>query len=461
MSGGGDQQGTADAVWPAGARMERARSDNPVLDALLGAAYALHPTEIELTLDRLERLLARLGNPQDKLPPVFHVAGTNGKGSTVAFLRACLEASGKRVHVYTSPHLIRFNERIRIAGQVIDDEALSDLLRELLSRNAGQPITFFEITTALAFLAFSRTPADACIIEVGLGGRMDATNLIRQPLVTGIAQLGLDHQQWLGNTILQIAAEKAGIAKPGVPMVISRYPKTVTTRIAEVAGVTKARLIVRGDDWDAAVYEGALHYRDTAGRIELPLPRLVGAHQIDNAGLAIAMLRAQSVLPVPDAALRAGMGWAEWPARLQRLDTGPLTALLPAGSELWIDGGHNPAAARAIAENFRGAVLQDRPFHLVLGMLAAKDAAGFLKAFAPHATGVHAVPIPGHAHHAPEALVQLAHESTLPAIARESLQEALAAIGRAADRERPPVVLVAGSLYLAGKALADNGQSAG
>ena len=219
-----------------GARMERAQSDNAVLDALLQAAYALHPTEIDLSLDRLERLLSRLGNPHLKLPPVFHVAGTNGKGSTVAFLRACLEASGRRVHVYTSPHLIRFNERIRVAGQVIDDEALAELLREILSRNGGQPITFFELTTALAFLAFSRVPADACVIEVGLGGRMDATNVIPEPLVTGIAQLGLDHQQWLGNTILEIAGEKAGIAKKGVPMVISRYPKAVTARIAEVAG---------------------------------------------------------------------------------------------------------------------------------------------------------------------------------------------------------------------------------
>ena len=224
----------------AGARMERARSDDAVLDSLLQAAFALHPVEIELSLGRLERLLARLGNPQLKLPPVFHVAGTNGKGSTIAFLRACLEASGRRVHVYTSPHLIRFNERIRIAGHIISDEALAELLREILKRNAGQTITFFELTTALAFLAFSREPADACIIEVGMGGRMDATNVIAAPLVTGIAQLGLDHQQWLGATILEIAREKAGIAKPGVPLVVSRYPPAVTARIAEVAGVARA-----------------------------------------------------------------------------------------------------------------------------------------------------------------------------------------------------------------------------
>jgi dihydrofolate synthase/folylpolyglutamate synthase len=441
--------------------MERAQSDNAVLDALLQAAYALHPTEIDLSLDRLERLLSRLGNPHLKLPPVFHVAGTNGKGSTVAFLRACLEASGRRVHVYTSPHLIRFNERIRVAGQVIDDELLAELLREILSRNGGQDITFFELTTALAFLAFARVPADACVIEVGLGGRMDATNVVPAPLVTGIAQLGLDHQQWLGSTILEIAGEKAGIAKKGVPMVISRYPKAVTARIAEIAGVTGAQLHIRGGDWDAALYEGALHYRDEAGRITLPLPRLAGAHQLDNAALAVAMLRAQSVLPIPEGALRAGMGWAEWPARLQRLDAGPLTDRLPPGSELWLDGGHNPAAARAIADNFRGLALAERPFYLVLGMLAMKDAAGFLKAFAGRATAVYAVPIEGHAGHPPEELARLAREAGLPGQASADVASALNAIARSADRARPPVVLVAGSLYLAGTTLAQNGQTAG
>ena len=442
--------------------MERARSDNPVLDALLQAAYALHPVEIDLSLERLQRLLSRLGNPHRKLPPAFHVAGTNGKGSTVAFLRACLEASGRRVHVYTSPHLIRFNERIRVAGQVIEDEALAELLREILAKNGGQPITFFELTTALAFLAFAREPADACVIEVGLGGRMDATNVIETPLVTGIAQLGLDHQQWLGPTILDIAREKAGITKKGVPMVVSRYPKAVTARIAEVAGVAgAAALHIRGDDWDAAVYEGALHYRDAAGRVTLPLPRLAGAHQADNAALAVAMLRAQHVLAIPEAALRAGMGWAEWPARLQKLDPGPLTAKLPAGSDLWIDGGHNPAAARAIAAHFSPAMLEDRPFHMVLGMLAAKDAGGFLKPFAGNVAAVYTVPIEGHAHHAPEELTRIARESGLAAQACPDVRSALAEIARAADPAQPPVVLITGSLYLAGDALAENGQSAG
>jgi dihydrofolate synthase/folylpolyglutamate synthase len=444
-----------------GARMERARSDNAVLDALLQAAFALHPNNIDLTLERLERLLTRLGNPHRKLPPVFHVAGTNGKGSTVAFLRAGLEASGKRVHAYTSPHLIRFNERIRLAGQVIEDEALSDLLSEVLAKNAGQPITFFEVTTALAFLAFSRVPADACVIEVGMGGRMDATNVIPEPLVAGIAALGLDHQQWLGPTILDIAREKAGIAKPGRPLVIGRYPKSVTARIAEVAGVAKAKLVARGPDWDAAPYEGQLHYRDAQGRVALPLPRLTGPHQLDNAALAIAMLREQDALAVPEAALRAAMGWADWPARLQRLDPGPLAALLPAGSDLWIDGGHNPSAGRAIAEAFRGHALADRPFYLVLGMLAAKDAGGFLKPFAGRATAVYAVPVPGHDHHDPAELARLARDAGLPAEPSDSLAAALAQIAKSADRQRPPVVLVTGSLHLAGAALAANGQSAG
>ncbi|MEY2882868.1 MAG: bifunctional folylpolyglutamate synthase/dihydrofolate synthase [Pseudomonadota bacterium] len=440
--------------------MERAKSDNPVLDALLQAAYALHPTEIDLTLDRLARLLSRLGNPQAKLPPVFHVAGTNGKGSTVAFLRACLEASGRRVHVYTSPHLIRFNERIRVAGQLIEDEALAELLRELLARNAGQPITFFELTTALALLAFSRVPADACIIEVGLGGRMDATNLIEAPLVTGIAQLGLDHQQWLGDSILDIAREKAGIAKRGRPLVISKYPKAVTARIAEVAGVAGAPLLIRGTDWDAAVYEGALHYRDATGRLALPLPRLAGAHQADNAALAVAMLRAQDMMPVNEAGLKAGMGWAEWPARLQRLDAGPLLALLPPGSQLWIDGGHNPAAGRAIADSLTPAWLGGRPLHMVVGMLAAKDAQGFLKAFTGRAASLHAVPIPGHAHHAPDQLASDAAAAGLTAQAAADLPAALRAIAAQAG-EQPLQVLITGSLYIAGAALAANGQSAG
>jgi dihydrofolate synthase/folylpolyglutamate synthase len=432
--------------------MPRARSDNAVLDALLAAAYALHPREVDLTLDRLLRLLARLGNPQDKLPPVFHVAGTNGKGSTVAFLRAGLEAAGLRVHTYTSPHLVRFNERIRLAGQLIDDDLLSELLRELLARNAGQPITFFELTTALAFLAFSRTPADACVIEVGLGGRMDATNVIAAPLVTGIAALGLDHQAFLGDSILQIAAEKAGIAKPGVPLVVSRYPKTVTARIAEIAGVSGAPLKMRGHDWDVAAYEGQLHFRDGDMRLHLPLPRLPGQHQVDNAGLAIAMLRAQSQLPVPETALRAAMGWAEWPARLQRLHEGPLHARLPQGSELWVDGAHNPSAARALA-SFILAQKPPLPLVLIAGMLASKDHDGFLKCF-PAATRLIAVPVPGHSALTPESLAASARKAGLDAVPAENLEAAFAQLS---PLGRPVRALVCGSLHLAGTLLKQNG----
>ncbi|GGI79662.1 bifunctional folylpolyglutamate synthase/dihydrofolate synthase [Polymorphobacter multimanifer] len=429
--------------------MPRARSDNPVLDALLAAAYSLHPREIDLTLGRLQRLLDRFGNPEARMPPVFHVAGTNGKGSTVAFLRAGLEAAGLRVHCYTSPHLVRFNERIRLAGQLIDDDALAELLRELLARNAGQPITFFELTTALAFIAFSRVPADACVIEVGLGGRMDATNVIAAPLVTGIAALGLDHQQFLGNTILAIAGEKAGIAKRGVPLVTARYPRTVAARIAEVAGVAGAKLLLRGDDWDAAGYEGQLHFRDAAGRLALPLPRLPGQHQVDNAGLAIAMLRAQSRLAVPEAALRAAMGWAEWPARLQHIHEGPLFDLLPLGSELWIDGAHNPSAGRALS-SFIVTHKPPLPLLLVVGMLASKDHDGFLKCF-PAGTKLIAVPVEGHAGLAPLDLAACAATAGLDAVAADSLGQAFARLGQ------PARVLVCGSLHLAGTLLKENG----
>ncbi|MEX6724570.1 bifunctional folylpolyglutamate synthase/dihydrofolate synthase [Parapedomonas caeni] len=431
--------------------------ENRVVDALLSQARQLHPQDIDLSLDRLARLLDRLGNPQDRLPPVFHVAGTNGKGSTVAFLRACLEAAGNRVHVYTSPHLVRVNERIRLAGKLIDDDALVATLRDVLQVNAGAPITVFEIITAAAFLAFSRVPADACVLEVGMGGRLDATNVVKQPAACGIAQLGLDHTQFLGSTILDIAGEKAGIAKAGVPLVLSRYPRTVTARIGEVAGVVGARLLLRGQDWDATLYNNALHYKDDAGKLELPAPRLIGAHQIDNAGLAIAMLRHQGAVPVPDAAFRAGMGWAEWPARLQRLSSGALHELLPAGAELWLDGGHNPLAGRVLADRFRAHNLAERPFYLVLGLLTTKDAAGFLRPFAGRATALYAVPIPGHDSHSPTTLAGLAEAIAVPGRTADSVAAALKAIARGADRQRPPVVLVCGSLYLAGTVLEESG----
>ncbi|WP_303812079.1 bifunctional folylpolyglutamate synthase/dihydrofolate synthase [Sandarakinorhabdus limnophila] len=440
---------------PPGARMPPARSDNPRLDALLRKAHDLHPTEIDLTLGRLERLLGALGNPHHRLPPVFHVAGTNGKGSTCAMLRACLEAEGRRVHVYSSPHLVRFNERIRLAGQLIDDDALIVLLNDVIKRNGEAPITFFELTTAAAFLAFATVEADAYIIEVGLGGRMDATNIIPSALVSGIAQLGLDHTQWLGPTILDIAREKAGIARKGVPLVTGRHPAAVTARIAEVAGLAGAKLLIRGQDWDAATYEGQLHYRDEAGKLAVSLPRLAGIHQHDNAALAIAMLRAQTALPVKDAAYRAGMGWVEWPARLQKLESGPLWSLLPAGSSLWVDGGHNPAAGRALAESVRPLLQTGQRLLLVTGMLVAKDAEGFLKSFAGMASALYAVPVPGHAAHDPAQLAATASAMGMAAVTAPDLTKALRAIAR--NSESPPLVLVTGSLHLAGRALELNG----
>ena len=437
---------------------DRAVSDSPAVQRQLDRLASLSPGADILGLERISALLARLGNPERGLPPVLHVAGTNGKGSTCAFLRAAVEAAGLSAHVYTSPHLVRFNERIRLAGQLIGDDALAALLAEALDAAGGMEISFFEATTAAAFLAFARTPADACIVEVGLGGRLDATNVVPAPAACGIAQLGLDHQQFLGDSIEGIAAEKAGIAKRGAPLVTQLYPDRLAGRVGEAAAAAGAIWLPRGGRWDAAVEGQKLHYRDEAGRLELPLPRLHGAHQAMNAALAVAMLRHQRPVPVPEAALRAAMGWADWPARLQRLAPGPLAALLPPDAELWLDGGHNPAAARAVADFFRARVPGGRPFHIVLGLLANKDAAGVLKPFANRAFTLHAVPVPGHPHHAPADLVVAARGAGLAPMTAANVPSALCWIARHADREQPPVVLVMGSLYLAGEVLRANGQ---
>jgi dihydrofolate synthase/folylpolyglutamate synthase len=438
--------------------MDRAVSEHPGVQRQLDRLATLSPGADVLGLERISALLDRLGNPERSLPPVFHVAGTNGKGSTCAFLRAAIEASGLSAHVYTSPHLVRFNERIRIAGKLIEDDLLAELLDEVLGIAGDIGPSFFEVTTAAAFLAFARTPADACIIEVGLGGRLDATNVIPRPAVCGIAQLGLDHQQFLGDTLPGIAAEKAGIAKPGVPLVTQHYPDSLANRVGEAAAAAGALWLPKGGRWDVAAYRGRLHYRDEAGKLDLPLPRLPGAHQALNAGLAIAMVRHQEAVPVRESGLRAAMGWAEWPARLQRLGTGPLHQLLPAGSELWLDGGHNPAAARAVADFFRVHVPSGRPFHLVFGLLANKDAAGVLKAFSGRSATLHAVPVPGHAHHPPAELITAAQAAGLNAMAAGDVADALDWIGRHADRAQPPAVLILGSLYLAGEVLSANAQ---
>ena len=438
--------------------MDHASSSHPAVQRQLDRLATLSAGADLLGLERIGALLVRPGNPERRLPPVFHVAGTNGKGSTCAFLRAAIEATGLAVHVYTSPHLVRFNERIRLAGKLIEDEPLADLLAETLDAADGMEASFFEITTAAAFLAFSRAPAAACVIEVGLGGRLDATNVLPAPAICGIVQLGLDHQQFLGDRIEGVAAEKAGIAKAGVPLVTLRYPDRVANRVGEAAAAAGAPWLPQGGPWDVAADQGRLHYRDRHGKLDLPLPRLPGAHQALNAGLALGMLRHQREIVVPEAALKAAMGWAEWPARLQKLGPGPLQALLPPGAELWLDGGHNPNAARAVADYFRASIPAGRPFHIVFGLLSAKDAAGVLKPFTGRAVDLHTVPVPGHAHHAPADLALSARALGLTARAEASVESAVGWIARHAERDRPPVVLILGSLYLAGEVLRANGQ---
>lgn len=398
-----------------------ARSSSPAVQAQLDRLAKLSLGD-QLGLERISALLERLGRPQDNLPPVFHVAGTNGKGSTCAFLRSALEAAGHRVHMFTSPHLVRFNERIRLAGKLIDDALLAALLAEVLDASDGIAPSFFEVTTAVAFLAFERAPADACIVEVGLGGRLDATNVIERPLVCGIASVGIDHQHWLGSTIADIAAEKAGIAKRGVPLVCLAQPPEALAAIERVAADRGAPLLLEGRDW----------MPDPSLR-----PALAGAHQVRNAGLARAMLDAQDRLAVDDGAFRSGVESANWPARFQRLAPGPLTG----DKATWIDGAHNADAAAALAE----LLAQRGPMHLVLGILANKDAAGIVRALAPHALSLTFVPVPDHEHHAPDALAR-----QFGGTAAATLAEALAPL--------PEPRLILGSLYLAGEALEANGQ---
>ncbi|MEO7170761.1 MAG: folylpolyglutamate synthase/dihydrofolate synthase family protein [Sphingomonas sp.] len=439
-----------------------ATSASPAVQDQLDRLWSLSPGADILGLERITALLARLGNPQDSLPPVLHLAGTNGKGSTCAFLRSAIEADGLTAHVYTSPHLVRFNERIRIAGSLIEDDALAALLGEVLDIAGDIGASFFEVTTAAAFLAFSRTPADACIVEVGLGGRLDATNVIARPLVTGIAQLGIDHQSFLGDTAEEIAGEKAGIAKQGIPLVTMRYPAPIADRVESVARIARARVSAAGDAWFFSADDGKLVYRDEAGRIETPLPSLAGPHQPENLALAIAMLRHQNQLIVSPAALRAAAETTRWPARMQRLGTGPLADLLPPGSELWLDGGHNPAAAATVAATLRQIAFPGigrSEVHLILGMLSNKDPAGLLAPFADLATTLHAVPVPNHEHHSPEALVAIARGLHIAANTAIDVPSALADITAAADPAEPPIILILGSLYLAGEVLAANDEA--
>lgn len=419
---------------------------------------ALSPGRDVLGLERITELLARLGNPHHRLPPVFHVAGTNGKGSTCAFLRAAIEASGHVAHVYTSPHLVRFNERIRLAGRLIDDEALADYLARVLDIAEGISASFFEVTTAAAFFAFAETPADACVIEVGLGGRLDATNVLPAPAVCGIAALGIDHEAFLlapedGTPevpLERIAFEKSGIAKQGVPLVIQKYAIGMMGAIAGQAMRAGAYVKARGEDWDAALYQGRLHYRDVDGRLSLPLPRLPGEHQADNAALAVAMIRHQSALQIPDSALSAAMGWAEWPARMQRLNPGPLTRLLGTGEPVWLDGGHNPDAGAALARHVSA---MGGKVHLVIGMLANKQPGALLGPLEPYLASVTALPVPGHEWHDADAFQQCLTSG----LEVEAAADVAAAMAWLAEHEAAPV-LIAGSLYLAGEVLKANGQ---
>ena len=425
----------------------------PILERLT----RLHPRVIDLSLGRIERLLGRLGDPHLKLAPVVHVAGTNGKGSVIAYLRAALEASGRRVHVYTSPHLVRFNERIRIGGEIVGDAELSALLEECETANAAEPITFFEITTAAAFLAFARAPADVVLLETGLGGRLDATNLIPRPAACAITPVSMDHQHYLGDTLALIAGEKAGILKAGVSCAVAAQHPEAKDAIESRARAVGAPLFAEGRDWTMTRRENGLEYADDRERLALPLPVLPGAHQTANAGVAVAVLSllARTGIATPANAIARGLTDAQWPARLQRLRRGPLVDRLPRGWELWLDGGHNPAAGEALAlEAARWA--EARPVHLVFGMINTKDIAGFLAPLAPHVRSVRALAIPNEANAVPaEKLVDAARGLGIQA---EIAADAATAIEILGARESGPArVLICGSLYLAGTVLADNG----
>lgn len=439
-----------------------ARSSDPAVQAQLDRLGALSPGRDILGLERIAELCARLGDPQNRLPRTFHVAGTNGKGSTCAYLRAILEASGRKVHAYTSPHLVRFNERIRLAGTLIDDALLAALLEEVLDEAEGLQASFFEVTTAAAFLAFARTPADDCIIEVGLGGRLDATNIVPAPAVCGIASLGIDHEGFLlapedgvpQEAIERIAWEKTGIFKRGAALATLRYPDPVMKLVGERAAAVGGTLFSEGDAWVIEPEGNGFRWRSKSGSIDERLePRMTGLHQMRNAGLAIAMLTIAPA-PRPDAAaIASGVSGAFWPGRMQKLGSGSLTALLPEGREIWLDGGHNPDAGVALAQ-----ALDDRaPLHIVCGLLRNKDAPGFLRPFADRIASFQAVPIPGHEHHDPKDLCHWV-QSDLGIVDAQSRDDVAAALRHIAAHRGPGDVLICGSLYLAGVVLDLNGE---
>jgi len=430
------------------------------IDAILARLLALHPKRIDLSLDRIERLLAALGHPQRRLPPVIHVAGTNGKGSTIAFMRAVLEAAGKIVHVYTSPNLVRLNERFRIGhadgGKFVGDAELTEALAECEAKNGDAPITVFEMETAAAFVLFSRNPADVLLLEVGLGGRLDATNVVERPLASVITRLSLDHREFLGDTLMEIAAEKAGILKRDVPAIVTAQAREALAVIERQAARLHCPLKIAGEDWTTTEERGRLVYQDGEGLLDLPAPKLYGRHQFENAGAAVAALRV-SGLKLPVAAFEAGMTRVDWPARMQRLSHGRLADLVPSESELWLDGGHNADGGQAIA-----AALADleervsRPLVLVVGMLSTKDCAGFLKNFSGLARRVITVPIHQDKAVTASELAEVAGSVGIPALARDNLESAIDVAGKL-DLHPAPRILITGSLYLAGEVLAANG----
>ncbi len=423
-------------------------------DAALARLQLLHPKKIDLSLGRLERLCAALGHPERRLPPVVHVAGTNGKGSTAAFVRAIAEAAGLKAHVYTSPHLVRFAERIRLAGTLISDDALTEVLAEVEGVNAGEAITFFEITAAAAFSAFAKHPADIAIIEVGLGGRFDATNLIPCPKAAVIAPVDYDHKEFLGDDLAGIAWEKAGILKRGGHAVVARQQDVARDAILRQAEAAGAQLSWMGQDFDCHAQSGTMVWQDQTRLLDLPLPALPGAHQIDNAGLAIAAALALGDPRIDEASIAAGLRSVNWPARLQRLTAGPLAELAMAtGSDLWLDGGHNPHAARALVEHMKAMRARDgRPVTVIMGLLGTKDVGGVLAPFRELDARMIFTGFDAAAALAPDALVVTAKGVGLSAQAAPDVVQAmhLATSAGAASSH----ILICGSLYLAGEALA-------
>lgn len=418
-------------------------------DIILERMMSLHPKFMDLTLDRMHRLLATLGNPEKNLPSVIHIAGTNGKGSTQAMIRAGLEASNARVHAYTSPHLARFHERIRLAGDLIDEQHLTSVLEECETANGDEQITYFEITTCAAFLAFARTEAEYTLLEVGLGGRLDATNVIEKPELCVITPVSIDHQQYLGETLAEIAGEKAGILKSGVTCIVGPQQYEALDTITAKAEHVGASLFVHGQDWQVWEEHGRLVYQDTSGLLDLPLPKLIGAHQVQNAGTAIAALRQ---LGKSDTACEAAVTNAEWPARLQILKSGPLVEAAK-NAELWLDGGHNPAAGKALAEALGR--LPKRDTYLVCGMLNTKDVSGYLRELSQTATMLYGVSIP-------EEQATLSADETLAAaqsvgIEAEVSDDVKAAILAITSQNSNARILICGSLYLAGNILRENG----